>query len=890
MQSLRLVAIAAVWIVAAQWACAQGAALGQERLAAVAAAPTPGRQSLRMDEGTLVLEVQLDGYVLPGGVLAYQDGSHVLLPLGELAHLLTLAISVSPGTGSATGQGLLPGHTFFLDTVSARVRINGVESTFDPRQVQRMGDDIVVASGLLSRWLAIDFAVQLPTMQLRVFPHAPLPLQARLARERAAAYLIEPQAQVLDAGYPFVPLPYRPMSAPFIDQTFGTDVRTGNGSRQTRASYTAYLTADVLGMEGAAYLSTSNDTLSPDWRWTLGRNDPNAGLLEPLGARTVQIGSVVLPSVHNIAVSSPKGLGATLSNRHLDQAASFDRETLRGDLPPGWDVTLYFNDALIDYQASRADGLYVFESLPLSFGRNEFVLIFNGPLGQNRTERKSYRLDQLVVQPGELLYSLGQLQAQSGALLSTAAVEWGLTKTMAAHVGAARMPLARSGETVGFATVGLRSYFDGAIVTAEYAPAQRGGALAELGLKTGLGRYALDLVHTHAVGDYESDLFPLDGVRRSSLVQLQGTLAGLGLPPLPMSLTAQRQVLASGLNNDAASGRLSVTVGATSITQGLSWQRLGGEAMSSSTLQMYRRMANTSVSGQLAYAIQPDARLDSLTVVAHRQVGQNFNLTAGLSHQLRLQQTLLSVGLSKQFDAFTLTLSGAHSSSKEYALGLMVSMAMGRDPRSETWKFDPLPMAATGAVSARVFVDRNMNGAHDSGEELIPNAGFVINSGGRSPVRTDDAGVALIRRLAVNQYTDLALDARTLEDPLWKSIKPGVRLLPRPGGVQTLEFPVVSTSEIDGTVSLLEKGKRRGVGDARVELLDESGNLVASTTSTSDGFYLLTQLLPGQFTLRMSPQQLAKAQLRAGHERPMTIRAEGDFISGQDFELQLLAR
>jgi uncharacterized protein (DUF58 family) len=53
---------------------------------------------------------------------------------------------------------------------------------------------------------------------------------------------------------------------------------------------------------------------------------------------------------------------------------------------------------------------------------------------------------------------------------------------------------------------------------------------------------------------------------------------------------------------------------------------------------------------------------------------------------------------------------------------------------------------------------------------------------------------------------------------------------------------------------------------------------------------LLTQLLPGQFTLRMSPEQMAKARLRAGHERPMTIRAEGDFISGQDFELQLLAR
>lgn len=48
--------------------------------------------------------------------------------------------------------------------------------------------------------------------------------------------------------------------------------------------------------------------------------------------------------------------------------------------------------------------------------------------------------------------------------------------------------------------------------------------------------------------------------------------------------------LATGLNNDAASGHLSVTVGATSITHGHRWQRVGNKAMGSSTLQMYRRM------------------------------------------------------------------------------------------------------------------------------------------------------------------------------------------------------------------------------------------------------------------------------------------------------------
>ena len=878
---------AAAWLVAVLWATAQGVAMAQQKPPVASASHKPRHESLKLDDNLLVLEVRLDGFVLSGSLGAYQDGVQFLLPLGELAKLLTLDISVNPGAGSATGNVLSQDRAFSLNVANSRVNANGREATFEPRQVRVIDNDIYVSSELLSRWLPIDLEVSLPTMRLRVTPREPLPLQARLEREREAAHLIGPQARVLDAGYPFVPMPYQLISTPFIDQSIGTDVRVGNGIRQTRASYTAYLTADVLGMEGAAYVSTSNGRLATDWRWTLGRNDPDAGLLGPLRARSFQIGNISMPSLRNITSASPKGYGATVSNRRLDQPANFDRETLRGDLPPGWDVTLYYNDALIGYQPSRADGLYAFEDLPLSFGRNEFALVFNGPLGQRRTQRRNYLLDQLTVQPGELLYSLGQLHAQSGASLTTAGFELGLTKTMAANASLARVPLSRTGETVGYGVVGLRGYLDWAIVTAELALAQRGGALVEVGLKTAYANYALDLLHTQAQGNYESDLFPAAGIRRRSLMRLQGTLVASGLPRMPITLVAQRQVFASGATNDSASGRLSLTLDGNSITNGLSWQRVDGATMTSGTLQIDRRMANTSFSGQLAYLLRPHARVESLAITANRQLGRNFTLNTGLLHTLSSHQTLLTAGLSKQFDAFMLTFSGSYSSDKEFAFGLMASMGLGRDPRSGKWKFDALSMAGTGAVSARAFVDRNMNGVYDAGEEPVPNAGFAINSGGRSPNNTDETGMAFINRMTVKQYTDIALDPGTLEDPLWMSMKPGVRILARPGGVQSVDFPVVSGSEVDGTVILLENDLRRGIGDALVELVDELGNVVASTRSSSDGFYLLTQVLPGQFTLRISPEQMASLKLGGGKERQLTVPADGDFISGQDFELQV---
>ena len=119
---------------------------------------------------------------------------------------------------------------------------------------------------------------------------------------------------------------------------------------------------------------------------------------------------------------------------------------------------------------------------------------------------------------------------------------------------------------------------------------------------------------------------------------------------------------------------------------------------------------------------------------------------------------------------------------------------------------------------------------------------------------------------------------------------PGVRVLPRPGVVDVLEFPVVATSEIDGTVYLLERSVRREIGEARIGLVDDKDVVVASTRSSPDGYCLLHQVLPGKYVLRIAPDQAAKLGLEGKLERPLTVPPDGDFINGQDFELKLTAR
>lgn len=90
-----------------------------------------------------------------------------------------------------------------------------------------------------------------------------------------------------------------------------------------------------------------------------------------------------------------------------------------------------------------------------------------------------------------------------------------------------------------------------------------------------------------------------------------------------------------------------------------------------------------------------------------------------------------------------------------------------------------------------------------------------------------------------------------------------MRLVPRSGAVAELEFPVVTTSEVEGSVYLVDGTDRRAMGNVTVELVDESGRVVAHGTSASDGYYVMAQVPPGEYEVRVLPEQLERLELRA---------------------------
>src|SRR6185369_163792 len=113
------------------------------------------------------------------------------------------------------------------------------------------------------------------------------------------------------------------------------------------------------------------------------------------------------------------------------------------------------------------------------------------------------------------------------------------------------------------------------LVNGDYVRAGQGGSLYEIGMKTQLGRYSLDLTHTGLSDDFVSDFFPAtpDQVRFRDRARVSGALP-LGMKLLlPVALDFTREEPRHGTSTLDLQGRISLNLLGTSLTNSLSWNK-----------------------------------------------------------------------------------------------------------------------------------------------------------------------------------------------------------------------------------------------------------------------------------------------------------------------------
>lgn len=843
------------------------------------------QESARFDAdlNLLLLELNLGQTRLAEILNAYELGDDILLPAGELAKLLTIGVTVDRASQTASGFVIEQKQLFRLDAASGTVVLPGRRERYDRRLVRWIDGDLYVASRLLQRWWPINLKLDVASLRLDVLPREKLPLQARMEREQKQKKTTSWAAP--DPAYPYVRLPYDAASLPFIDNTLSFDLRGGGDEIRTNIAYSGFLTGDLLGMEAAAYLAFSKQYPDPTARVTLARHDPGAGLLGPLQARSVILGSIGVPAFENVVRGTGVGNGLLVSNRPLGLPTSYRSQTLRGELPPGWDVTLYINDALIAFQQARDDGLYEFPDLPLVYGGNDFRLVFNGPLGQTREERQSFRHDQTLTAPGKLLYTIATQRADDGSTRQMLQADFGASKNVSLRAGGLYID---DGSTErGYANAGVHAAVLGSMINIDHVREIGRGSLTEVGIRTSLGGMSVDL-HRVWLNDFHSEFFSwgIDPLEVRDEIRIVGPIRVGQRFNFPVALHVRRERYASGRRALEVQQRLSFTVSGVSVTNLLDLRNITGPDRIGGVLQISRRVASVGVSSQAVYTLGPTTQLMNFALSADKNFGSSTRLNLGVLKEFDAKRTVATAGISRNFGAFGLGVSGLFGGRENYAVGLQIFAAIGRNPHSGRLLSDWRPLAASGMLAARVFIDDNQNGLFDKDEDPVSGVGFNVNGGRSHRALTDADGGVLLNRLAPMAYADISIDLTTLEDAQLQPSVAGVRMLPRPGKVQKVNFPLVMTGEIDGTVYLVQNDKSRGIGNAVVELMDGRGEIVNSTRSSGDGFYVFLGVKPGAYSLRISPDQMDELDVSAEAEVAVTMPPDPDFISGIDFTLR----
>ena len=816
----------------------------------------------------LLLEYVLDDLVLSDAVAGYAGpGNGTLLPLGLSSELIGVAVTVDGGT--ARGFVLDEKATFALDVARGSVTVAGKPRRFDRELVRVGADDIYVDSVLLGEWLPVAFDVELFALRVRVRPRQPLPLQMRLERERRIRHWrlrLTPE----DRGYTPLPAPYGAYDVPAVDAS----VRLSLGGERLHGSYATYATGDLLYMEAEAYAAGTDADPFDDARLTLRRRDPSANIGGILHATEVAVGSVFHPSSALLSSTSEAAPGVLVTNLPLYRATHFDRHSFRGNLPPGWDVELYHNGTLADYRQSRPDGQYAFEDVPLLFGMNLFRLVFYGPQGQRREEEHRFLLGDTLTKPGRLEYRLAANAAGGEERRGSLFLSYGVSRHLTATAEFASLPTPRGERR--FAKGGARVFAGALFAYADYAADDLGGRAYEAGLQTRVLGVNLLASRTSVRDGYVSEALQTigDPIVTRDRVRLDTAIPASLLPRLPLGLELERQQLASGAVRTVAQGRLSASYKGLSVSNRLVRTSVTGQpGLTEAGLQFSRFLGRLGVRGEVLYGVAP-ARFSSANLSFERSVAAGYRVYASVTRSFLDSGHTIAIGVDKSSGSFAAGVESRLTPGGEALANVNLSAGIGRDPQLGAWMAGARSRAGFGALSVRVFLDRNHNDVFDAGEPPLEGVAFLVNGVERAE-RTDRHGVAHLAELSPHAPADVAIAAHSLEDPQWDAARPGVRVLPRPGKTASVALAVVATTEVEGTVTRLRGARSEGAAAVAVQLVDPAGKVVQQTKTSYDGYYVLSKVHPGRYALRVEGVPA----------REITVRAGEPLLAGLDFRL-----
>lgn len=838
-------------------------------------------------DDALLFDVRLGQYRLGEGVRGYQTPEGACLDFADVIIALDIPVRLDKKLRRATGWVFEEQRTISIDRDSNTVQIMNKSEKLLENDIYDTPEGWCIASTRLSSLLGVTLDVDQAGALLIIRSSFKLPVELALERRNRAAK-IRSLAEFDLKSLPQAEAPFKGVKPPSFDAVVrigGLHQRADRGGSRLNAGYELYAAGEAGPVAYNARLSSNNSGIPQNLRLQAYRSDPKGRLLGPLRATQVAVGDVSGVSTALVSQSGA-GRGALISNRPIERRDSFDRTDFRGELPNGWDAELYRNGQLLAFAATRADGRYEFLDVPLIYGANNFEVVLYGPQGQIKREKRAVPvgLDSIpprktyywavVAEQGRDLINIGKTtRFDRAGLRGSFGIERGIDLKTSATAFAHSLML-DDGRRRNFGEVSLRRAIGPSLVEISGSASDGGGGALRA---TILGNFLGASVNAETINarrGFRSDrvLADVTGIHSISV----DDVIGGGRRALPVHVEGRYTSRRTGNDSLDAAARVSASLGRIILTSQIDWRderrRFGPdpEGVAEASLLANARIKAVRLRGEARYRLSAGARFESATLVAEWAGGGDDRFRndwrAEIGYDGPMRRARAGLGYIRRFKSVALTASVEAATDGAVAAGLDLAFSLGRNPGGG-WRVTSDRIATQGQAVARVFRDGNGDGRWQPGEPLEKD---VQLTAGRAPVSrlTGSDGVVLVDGLEPFQPVLLGIDASSLPDPYVQPATVGMVITPRPGIATTIELPLASAGEVDG--SLLRDGGTPLEG-VDLELVDVEGRVARKTRSEFDGFFLFEGVPYGRYTLRVVASVAASLGIETRLGKPVTV-------------------
>ena len=823
----------------------------------------------------LVLAVNVGSERLSPGIFAVQQKGRYYLPVATLSEILNFQVSIDKERRSIEGWAISKDRSFALNSEQGMARYRDRQTTLASEAFLDAdiadAHDVYVLLEVLNEIWPLQFKVNLSALVLEIIPDDVLPFQQALNRKKRQEKLAkkrEAEKYQKEEIFPFIAQPYKLFGKPVIDlQTqVGFDGQTDEAEYRMNVAGVqdlGYASADyslALGQKGGVFDKPRN------FRLRFRRQNIHEGAL-PFGLEDAQWGDIRLTN-RDLIASGLSGRGAIFSTQENFRSGEFGIITVDGVASAGWEVELHINNELIDFGVVDERGEYRFEDVSISYGNNRVRIILYGPQGQIEERVENYFYQSSMAKKGQNIFSGGVVDAQRDLIPIEERIT-GRTKGLAANFYGAR------GITEKLTAYGsinrLRDDDTGnKKVTRQYATV---GAVGSFGTTLAQGEVYKEIGGGTAVDVKTlSDFFGFKINTRAALYSsFESPDAGNG----SIAKTAETDVTVRRIFSTFL-GSLGLEVGAdylkrkngtrtrgytTRQSLGISGARIthqtrtsltnGSHSTTNGRLSSTARMKDWRFRNSLNYTVFPDTDITSTDFELRHGNINDFSTAFRLQRNFTNQELIAGVQITQDFEKFLGSVDADWSSKFGASLMLRASTSLGPYASDGGYIMSSDSMRSAGPISSKIYLDKDYDGTFSEGDEPVPDTKITI---GRRITRaeTDEDGHLLEVNSGIAGKTKITVARESIDDPYLVPSIPGYSVYPRPGVIHALEFPLIETGAIDGTIKWSADGKP--LAGLALQLMNAEGDIIQGTQTAIDGYYTFERVPPDNYTIRADPK------------------------------------